>query len=374
MHEAEQLSGLIGQIYDATLDPGLWPNVLAQTAAFVRGSAAGLFWKDVSNNTEDYIFAFGLEPRYVKFYFEKYAKLDRVSTGQLLAAIEEPVATRDVIPHDEFLKTHEWAEHRRFVDCVAAVLDKSATSAAILGIFRDERDGFADESMRRRMRLIVPHMRRAVLVARTLDLNGAQAASLADALDGIATAMFLVDATGRIVHVNAAARVLLDRSVVFRMDGRRLIATDGKANRAFANVFAAAGNGHAATGAGRVTLALAARGGERYVAHALPLTLATHRRVENKNSAVAVLFVYPATPNVLSCPGAIVEAYKLTPAELRVLLAIVEVGGTPAVAKALGVGKETVRTHLRRVFEKTGTSRQLDLAKIVGRFSSPLLS
>jgi DNA-binding CsgD family transcriptional regulator len=69
-----------------------------------------------------------------------------------------------------------------------------------------------------------------------------------------------------------------------------------------------------------------------------------------------------------------VEAYNLTPAELRVLLAIVEVGGIPAVAKSLGIGTETVRTHLRHVFQKTGASRQLDLAKIVGSFSSQLLT
>jgi DNA-binding CsgD family transcriptional regulator len=68
-----------------------------------------------------------------------------------------------------------------------------------------------------------------------------------------------------------------------------------------------------------------------------------------------------------------VKAYKLTPGELRVLLAIVEVGGIPAVADVLGISTETVRTHLRHLYEKMGASRQLDLAKIVGRFSNPLL-
>jgi len=58
--------------------------------------------------------------------------------------------------------------------------------------------------------------------------------------------MFLVDAAGRILNLNAAARVLLDRSVVFRVAGRRLIATDREAERAFADVFAAATNSDAA--------------------------------------------------------------------------------------------------------------------------------
>jgi DNA-binding CsgD family transcriptional regulator len=198
---------------------------------------------------------------------------------------------------------------------------------------------------------------------------GARTASFADTLDGIAAAIFLVDAAGRIVHVNAAARALVKQSVVFRLDGRRLVATNQEANRALAHVFAA-GNGGVAIGARGVTLALATRGGERYVAHAMQLTSGPRRHVGNENSAAAALFVYPASPNALSCPAAIVQAFRLTPAELRVLLAIVEVGGVPAVAKSLGVGSVTVKTHLRSIFQKTGASRQLDLAKIVGRFSS----
>ena len=66
------------------------------------------------------------------------------------------------------------------------------------------------------------------------------------------------------------------------------------------------------------------------------------------------------------------KAFKLTPAELRVLLAIVDVGGVPEVAAALGVAESTVKTHLGRLFEKTGAGRQADLVKLVAGFSMPL--
>ena len=42
-------------------------------------------------------------------------------------------------------------------------------------------------------------------------------------------------------------------------------------------------------------------------------------------------------------------------------------------AGALGIADSTVRTHLGRLFEKTGASRQSDLVKIVAAFSTPLL-
>jgi DNA-binding CsgD family transcriptional regulator len=63
----------------------------------------------------------------------------------------------------------------------------------------------------------------------------------------------------------------------------------------------------------------------------------------------------------------------LTPTELRVLLAIVEVGGVPEVAVALGLAETTVKTHLGRVFVKTGAGRQADLVKIVAGFATPLI-
>jgi DNA-binding CsgD family transcriptional regulator len=48
------------------------------------------------------------------------------------------------------------------------------------------------------------------------------------------------------------------------------------------------------------------------------------------------------------------------------------VGGVAKVAEALGVAESTVKTHLGRVFEKTGTTRQADLVKLVAAYASPL--
>jgi hypothetical protein len=46
MAEAAHLSQLIGDIYDAALDPERWPDVLQSSAAFVSGVASALFMKD----------------------------------------------------------------------------------------------------------------------------------------------------------------------------------------------------------------------------------------------------------------------------------------------------------------------------------------
>ena len=67
---------------------------------------------------------------------------------------------------------------------------------------------------------------------------------------------------------------------------------------------------------------------------------------------MAALFVHTAALDTPSPPEAIAKAYKLTPMELRVLLAIVEVGGVPEVAEALGIAETTVRTHLHHDLPK----------------------
>jgi DNA-binding CsgD family transcriptional regulator len=77
------------------------------------------------------------------------------------------------------------------------------------------------------------------------------------------------------------------------------------------------------------------------------------------------LFVRKAAPETPSQPELIAKTYKLTPTELRVLLAIVEIGGVREVAATLGIARTTVKTHLGPLFDKTGASRQADLARPV---------
>src|SRR5436190_10858234 len=180
---------LIGDIYDAVLDASRWPSVLEKAAAFVGGPAASLFSKDAASRSGALVYDHGIDPHYKRLYFEKYVKLDPTNTGQFLARIGEPVATADVIPYEEFIETRfyrEWAAPQGLVDFVSSVLDRSATSMAMFGVFRDQDDGLVDAPARERMRLITPHIRRAVLIGRVIDLGQAKAATLHEVFDGLA--------------------------------------------------------------------------------------------------------------------------------------------------------------------------------------------
>ena len=116
------------------------------------------------------------------------------------------------------------------------------------------------------------------------------------------------------------------------------------------DVFAAAGQGDSALGASGIAVPLIGQDGQRHVAHALPLTSGARRRAGVAYRAVAALFVRKAAPAMPPRSEVIGKAFKLTPTEL--LLAIVEVGGVPEVAVALGVAETTIRTHVGRLFER----------------------
>jgi len=60
--------------------------------------------------------------------------------------------------------------------------------------------------------------------------------------------MCAVDADGRIVHANAACRLLLDAGDFLSTAGGRIVASDAKIDQAFRELFAAAGRGDAAIG------------------------------------------------------------------------------------------------------------------------------
>jgi DNA-binding CsgD family transcriptional regulator len=376
MHESERLSALIGRIYDATLDPTLWVDVLDEAARFVGGSASSLYFRDAAGRRPDVAYQSGLDPRYVQLYVDTYSKLDPTLMGYFFAKLEEPTATADVIPYDEFVQTRfykEWARPQRLVDTANAILERSARTAAGFVVFRHERDGLVDDETRRRMRLIVPHIRRAALIGKSLDLKDAQATTFADAFDGISAAMFLVDASGRIAHANAAGNAMLNAADILRIAGGRVIANDPQIEQTLTDIFATAGAGDAAMGIKGIAIPLSAIDGARYVAHVLPLTSGSRQRAVTGCAAIAALFVHKAALDTPSPPEVIGKAYKLTPMELRVLLAIVEVGGVPEVAEALGIAESTVKTHLHRAYDKTGTNRQADLVKLVAAFSNPLL-
>jgi DNA-binding CsgD family transcriptional regulator len=369
--QAEELSLLIGDIYDASLDPALWPSVFGETCRYVGGSAACLHSQDIVGKKSILYFASGYQPDFEKLYMEKYFKINPVFPTATFFDVERSLAVTDCLPRDEFCRTQfarEWIAPQGYIDIRFSNIEKSSNSSALFSIMRHFKDGFADDEMCRRFALVVPHVRRAMLIGKVIDLHKVEAAALADTLDTLKSGMFIVDGTGRIVHANISGFAMVAEANVLRAPNGRLTANDPAAEQALLDIFTAAEGGDAALGRRGVAVPLRARDGERYIAHVLPLTSGTRRKAGVSYGAVAAIFVRKAALDLPSPPAAIAEEFRLTPAELRVLFFMIEIGGISEVADVLGISEATVKTHLQHIFEKTGTGRQADLVKLVAGY------
>jgi DNA-binding CsgD family transcriptional regulator len=377
MLQQDAVPSLVEDIYDAAVDPSRWNPVLERVADFVGGSAASLYSKD-AGTLSGMVHYYGgeVDLGYTQSYFDTYVKMDPLIAGHVLAAIDQPTCTADIMPMDELAKSRmyrEWIRPQGLVDCANVVLDKSATGAALFGVFRREEHGIVDDGARWRMGQLAPHVRRALTINRAIEAKSAETAAFADTMDGLRAGMFLVDATGRVVHSNASAQAMAASGTAIRTANGRLTPALSEAAAAFEEIFAASAAGETAIGAKAIALPLRGRDGKHYAAHVLPLASGRRRRAGPGYAAVAAVFLREAAIAFPSPPEAIARHYRLTPTELRVLMAIVQVGGVPEAADALGMGESTVKTHLHRLFGKTGTSRQADLVKLIAAFADPLV-
>jgi DNA-binding CsgD family transcriptional regulator len=373
MVDPELLSQLIGDIYDAALDSSLWVGVLEQATQFIGGTAAGIYWKDITVQGELH-YVYNVEPASVDAYFNKYIRFDPSLTAQFFFKVEEIYNTTNVLPYGEFVETtfyKEWVKPNGWADHLAATLDKSATSFAQFGVFRNERQGLADDNMRQRMGLLVPHVRRAALIGNVINLQKEKAGSLSDAFNGLDAGVFLLDDHCHIAFSNIAAQALLDDATILRTVNNTLIAVDPHAAQLLRNVIAAASGGDGAVGANGVAIPLSSQLGQNWVADILPLTSGARQQAGGRHSAVAAVFVRKVSMAAPYPTEVAARQFQLTPSEVRVLDAVLKVSGVPKMAEVLGISQATVKTHLQSIFGKTGVRRQADLIKLVAAHARP---
>ena len=375
MSESEAFLDLVGTVYDAALHPALWPDALRKLAKFAGGSAAAIYAKSPTAGNGIVYHQFGTDYHFRKLYFDRYVKIDPSTTAQYFAEIGQQVAVADIMPYEEFVETQffrEWCRPQGIVDAVSVVLDKSASSVALFGVFRYEREGVVDDAVRRRMALVIPHVRRAVLIGDVLNSGSAEASAFAETLNGLDAGVYFVNRAAEIVFANTAGQAMLCEGNVVSGEGDLLRVADREAEAVLRNVIVSAADGDDAIGIRGIAIPLTGKDGNRYVAHALPLTSGARRRAGIAFAAAAALFIRKTALPTSSAPEVVAKAFRLTPTELRVLLAVVEVGSLRKATENLGMAPSTVKTHLGRVFQKTGATRQADLVRLVEGYSTPL--
>ncbi|KJC52223.1 LuxR C-terminal-related transcriptional regulator [Bradyrhizobium sp. LTSP857] len=369
--EAHRFSSLVGDIYDAAVDPAQRNAALEQVAGFVGGSAVTILSRDAARLSIEIHQHFGTESRFRQLYRDRYVELDPLLDRHLDLAGEQAIGVTDIMPYSDFLATsfyREWVEPQGAVDLATVTLERSNARTTVLQVMRGRSRGTVDDAMRERMRLLAPHIQRSRVMGRQIRARSHTVEDLADVLDGLSTAICLLDAEGRVVHANASCRQLFVDGDLLAIVGDRIVARNTQADKIFRGLFDVIADGGARSNGRRRIDLMTSVDGQHYLVHAFPLA---HQRSLQRDSAATVLFLQKASMLPLLAPEAIAAAFRLTPSELRVLMAIVEHGGVPDIAAKLGIAETTVKTHLGRLFEKTGAGRQADLVKIAAGFAVP---
>jgi DNA-binding CsgD family transcriptional regulator len=169
--------------------------------------------------------------------------------------------------------------------------------------------------------------------------------------------IFLPDGPGKLQEANRAAERFLAEEKAARIERGRLIFTDARVRSKVAAAVAAAARGENNLAA---TAALQTPSGRAFAMKMLPPLPANGGGV--RPGCAGALHPGGRRAPIASRRGA---GQGLTPAEIRLLVLLAQGMNLPAAADRLGVSETTVKTHMQRVFVKTGTHRQAEVVKLV---------
>jgi DNA-binding CsgD family transcriptional regulator len=338
---------------------------------FFGSRACGLISKDKISKSGSTHYYCGVDPHFIQLYADEYAQHDPLAR---LPRYGEVRNIPDLVDFDEYRRGRfyqEWLRPQGCIDVANVVLEQSKSPCPMLMTVIPGRQ-MLDAEQRARMQSLVPHTSRALLINKAIERKQQRAIALADVVDRLNAGVILLDKACHIVHSNPAAETILAADDVLRSVAGRLVARSTAASSALRAIFRDAGEVALAADSGR-KIPLMSHDGAYYVAHVIALPSLLRGGAVERTSAVGALFIWKAELDGRSCAGVIDRTFELTPAELRVLQSIVDIGGVPETAIALGIAETTVKTHLHRVYAKTGVSRQADLVKLAAGFSNPLV-
>lgn len=222
------------------------------------------------------------------------------------------------------------------------------------------------------MRLLVPHLARALgVMERLRDAELQGAASLA-ALDRLATGVVLIDARGAVVHANRAAERIFDAGeglVMIREAGSshgRLAPLDAAAQAMLARALASMLNpGQPAEDHALAVLVPNPPSGRLKVLQLAPLTRACGFET-GAGSARAIVFILGSDRSSDLLDAELLRRlYGVTQAEARLAARLFSGETLADAASNCGIAQATARTQLRHIFEKTGTHRQAELMRLL---------
>jgi DNA-binding CsgD family transcriptional regulator len=368
----DRVLNLVAAIYDAALDATLWPDLLIRFGDALGSPQIMFGFYDAATGLTE-IHAPGVDPDVAR----SCAEWGAGNPLPGLSAAEPPgkvFSISDFLAPDAFKRTafyqEWWRPHGWSLEPMTTNLMVDGHAAAILSISKAQDQPAFDSGDKRLFATLAKHLVRAVELQRRLYPLTLASENALIGLDRLPQGLMLVDAEARLVFANGAARALLDtREGLCLEQGAVVCARDADAAQTLCGMIAACATepGAAAFSGGEVALR---RGNGRLPLDILIMpvkseTAIVHMSWTRSRRPTAVLIVSDPETEMRTRAELLRGRFGFTPAEAAFALEIIKGDGRQAAADRLGITVGTARSHLSRIFDKTGSRRQAELVRLL---------
>jgi DNA-binding CsgD family transcriptional regulator/PAS domain-containing protein len=372
---AEMLSAIIGDIYDCVISPDGWSAVMVRITEAMDAAYSTIALSSTTDNHGRFAAQSPWDPVQMRRLQEEYSFDDipglRAAVG---GDVDVPVPTLSIMREADLQATPfylHWAAPQQLREACMIKFVHTPDRIGLLGCTtRATRDAIGAEEGAF-LRLLSPHLRRASMIGDLLDHARVTARLYREALDVLTTAVVLTGSDGAILYANGAAETMFSAGGPIAARSGMLHANNVVSGRALLEAIARAAEEDVSLGGRGIGLPVAGALEPPAVAYVLPLSGGTARAAFRP--ACAAIFV-STTISASPLPEAVLTTlFDLTQAEARVLLRIGGGATSAETAAALGVSENTLKTHLGRIYAKTGTKRQADLVGLLADLGAPIM-
>jgi DNA-binding CsgD family transcriptional regulator/PAS domain-containing protein len=369
----EAFSKVVEAIYDSAMDAQQWRIALPLIAELTNSPVTSMGIIDHVQQRLAVTAIHGWDDDTLKAY-QQYSGTNPVYIAGHLKPVGDVYTWKTIVESDEIYESKfytDFCKPRRLHDLLGLHALKSGQRSGGISAVRTEDQPVYDETDLHIFRLLSPHVCRAFAISDALDLRTVTSQLLEATLDTLTTGVFLTDRESRIVYMNRSAERQVKTSNALRVVNNRIEAIRQEVRGILSKAIADA-IGDEALAPGGHQVALPDEDGAGYLATVLPLDRGERRNLSSPFAAAAAVFVQDPTL-VPTLPGeAFAKLYGLTGGELRVALALAPGLGLKEAADLLGIRETTAKTHLQRIFGKTGTSRQAELVQLLVAATPPV--
>jgi DNA-binding CsgD family transcriptional regulator len=360
----------VARVYDAATDPQLWPQALAGFCGTLAADACALAEHDAASGRGRLLYWAGLDPAAAEAYALAHAGM----SGEA-AAGEETIAP-GTVSIDEAEAGESGSQKGR----VPAGWREVYGIGAVLGGVVDVADGMVAQVLVMRglgkdpfkaedaavLRRLLPAVQRSLRAGRALRKAEFFHQVAFDALDAVPLGVAFVDAAGEITAANRIARQIIESENVraYQETIRRSEAT-ARTPRLRRAVADAMSDLQDAGGEVLSAFAVPRRAGLRPLTCLLAPVGATADGMDVAERPQAMLFIGDPDKPMDIDQRRLRQLYGLSRAEARVVALLAQGYKLDATAENLGLVYETVRKHLKQVFDKTGCDRQAELVRLL---------